>query len=80
MNVSGGDKFEPIIGEIVSLPELHIRVGSKVDLKEKHILATFDLYETIEHETYTEYVNLNKKVVLLPYADFRKFIAIGVLK
>lgn len=71
--------FSPMIGIITSLPSLSIQLGNKVILDADDVIATFDLYETRIVDYRTVYVNLNKKVVLLPYSKENKFIAIGVL-
>ncbi len=72
--------YSPIFGTIVSLPEVKILCGNRVILSSEHILSIFDINEHIQHDEYIEYVNLNKTVVLLPYSDYQKFIAIGVIK
>ena len=72
--------YTPMFGKIISLPELKIRLGTRVLLTKEDIKATFDIYEKVVHDGYAEYVNLNKTVVLLPYSGDNKFIAIGVLE
>ena len=71
--------YSPMFGKIISLPELKIRLGTRVILTKDDIKFTFDIYDKIVHDGYTEYVYLNKTVVLLPYSDDNKFIAIGVI-
>lgn len=71
--------YTPMFGKIISLPELKIRLGSRILLDAEDVKATFDIYEKIHHDGYTEYVNLNKEVVLLPYSEDNKFVAIGVI-
>lgn len=71
--------YSPMFGKIISLPELKIRLGTRVILTKDDIKFTFDIYDKIVHDGYTEYVHLNKTVVLLPYSDDNKFIAIGVI-
>lgn len=71
--------YSPMFGKIISLPELKIRLGTRVILTKDDIKSTFDIYDKIVHDGYTEYVYLNKTVVLLPYSDDNKFIAIGVI-
>ena len=73
-------QYTPMFGKIISLPELKIRLGTRVLLTKEDIKATFDIYEKVVHDGYTEYVNLNKTVVLLPYSGDNKFIAIGVIE
>lgn len=72
--------YSPMFGKIISLPELKIRLGTRVLLTKSDIKATFDIYDKIVHDGYTEYVHLNKTVVLLPYSSDNKFIAIGVIE
>lgn len=75
--------YSPMIGKIISLPELKIQLGNRAQLDADDISPTFDIYEKRYHDGYTEYVNLNKEVVILPcYGDkgrITKFIAIGVI-
>ncbi len=73
-------QYTPMFGKIISLPELKIRLGTRVLLTKEDVKSTFDIYDKIVHDGYTEYVHLNKTVVLLPYSDDNKFIAIGVLE
>ena len=72
--------YTPMFGKIISLPELKIRLGTRVLLTKSDIKATFDIYDKLVHDGHTEYVYLNKTVVLLPYSSDNKFIAIGVLE
>lgn len=71
--------YTPMFGKIISLPELKIRLGTRVLLTKSDIKATFNIYETEIVNERVKYVNLNKTVVLLPYSGDNKFIAIGVL-
>ena len=72
--------YTPMFGKIISLPELKIRLGTRVLLTKEDIKATFDIYDKVVHDGHTEYVHLNKTVLLLPYSDDNKFIAIGVIE
>ena len=72
--------YTPMFGKIIELPELKIQLGSRILLDKDDVRAIFDLYETRRHDGYIEYVNLNKTVVLLPYASDNKFIVIGVVQ
>lgn len=72
--------YSPMFGEIISLPELKIWLGTRILLTKKDIKATFDIYETELVNEQRRYVNLNKTVVLLPYSEDNKFIAIGVIE
>lgn len=72
--------YTPMFGKIISLPELKIRLGTRVILTKDNIKSMFNIYEKVVHDDYTEYVHLNKTVVLLPYSGDNKFIAIGVLE
>ena len=69
--------YSPMFGTVIELPKTKIRINEKVILGDEHILCTFDLKERNE---YGVYINLRKKVVLLPYSKNQKFIAIGVVK
>lgn len=72
--------YTPMFGRIISLPDLKIQLGTKILLYADDIKAIFDIYETHEHDNHTEYIHLNKEVVLLPYSGKEnKFIAIGVV-
>lgn len=70
------DGYSPVIGTIIELPNIKIRLGDKVILTSAHIKSCIDLMQTGENG---QYINLNKEVVLLPYADSQKFIVIGVV-
>lgn len=73
--------YSPILGTVISLPNLRIQVGAKAILDSKEVKTTFDIYKSITHNNgVTEYVYLNKTVVLLPYSKDQKFIAIGALQ
>ena len=76
-------QYSPMIGTITSLPELKIQLGDRVQIGADRVITVFDIYETVRHDTYTEYVNLNKHVVLLPCisesGSAARFIAIGVV-
>ena len=72
--------YTPMFGKIISLPELKIQLGNRILLDADDIKAIFDIYETRITDGRTVYVNLNKDVVLLPYANDNKFIALGVVK
>lgn len=72
--------YSPMFGKIISLPTLKIQLGSRVILEADDVVSIFDIYETRRYDGYTEYVNLNKAVVLLPYSNDNKFIAIGVVQ
>lgn len=71
--------YSPIFGKIISLPNLTIRLGDRILRDAGDIKATFDLYETRIYDGRTEYIHLNKEVVLLPYGRDNKFLAIGVI-
>ena len=72
--------YTPMFGKIISLPELKIQLGNRILLDADDIKAIFDIYETRIIDGRTVYVNLNKDVVLLPYANDNKFIALGVVQ
>lgn len=72
--------YTPMFGEIIALPELKIRLGTRVLLTKSDIKAIFDIYEKETHDGHTRYIHLNKTVVLLPYSSDNKFIALGVIE
>ena len=72
--------YTPMFGKIISLPELKIQLGNRILLDADDIKAIFDIYETRITDGRAVYVNLNKDVVLLPYANDNKFIALGVVQ
>ena len=72
--------YSPMFGQIISLPELKIRLGTRVLLTKSDIKAMFDIYETERIDEGERYIHLNKTVVLLPYSGDNKFIAIGVIE
>lgn len=71
--------YSPMFGTIIELPELRIRLGRNVFVYADDVKSIFDICETRETESGIEYVNLNKEVVLLPYSNDNKFIAVGVV-
>lgn len=73
-------QYTPMFGKIISLPELKIRLGTRVLLTKSDIKSMFDIYETEIIDERIRYINLNKTVVLLPYSEDNKFIAIGVIE
>lgn len=72
-------QYGPVIGKIISLPELKIQINEKIQLNEEKVISIFNIAETKTYEERIEFVNLNKRVVLLPISDCQKFIAIGVI-
>lgn len=72
-------QYGPVIGKIISLPELKIQINEKIQLNEEKVISIFNIAETKTYEKRIEFVNLNKRVVLLPISDYQKFIAIGVI-
>lgn len=72
-------RYGPVIGKIISLPELKIQINEKIQLNEEKVISIFNIAETKTYEERIEFVNLNKRVVLLPISDYQKFIAIGVI-
>lgn len=71
------DRYTPMFGTVIDLPDTKIRIKEKVILNDTHILFCIPLKETDENGVY---INLNKEVVLLPYSDNQKFIVIGVVQ
>ncbi len=72
-------QYGPVIGKIISLPVLKIQINEKIQLNEEKVISIFNIAETKTYEERIEFVNLNKRVVLLPISDYQKFIAIGVI-
>ena len=72
-------QYGTVIGKIISLPELKIQINEKIQLNEEKVISIFNIAETKTYEERIEFVNLNKRVVLLPISDYQKFIAIGVI-
>lgn len=72
-------QYGPVIGKIISLPELKIQINEKIQLNEEKVISIFNIAETKTYEERIEFVNLSKRVVLLPISDYQKFIAIGVI-
>lgn len=72
-------QYGPVIGKIISLPELKIQINEKIQLNEEKVISIFNIAETKTYEERIEFVNLNKRVVLLPISDYQKFIAVGVI-
>lgn len=70
------EDYSPMFGKITSLPNLQIQIGGKIVIDASFIKTLFDIYET---DAYGSYIHLGKEVVLLPYADYQKFIAVGVV-
>lgn len=73
-------QYSPMFGKIISLPDLKIQLGSKVFLDASDIKSIFDIYETRTYDHYIEYIHLGAEVVLLPYNEDNKVIAIGVVQ
>jgi hypothetical protein len=71
-----GTAYSPVLGRIITLPELKISVGDKITLTDSHIKQ---ICEVNQQDAYGRYINLNREAVLLPYADGQKFILLGVV-
>lgn len=69
--------YTPMFGTIIQLPELKIKLGSRVFLDKDDVKALFDLYETRQTEHGPEYIHLNKEVLLLPYSNDNSFVVVG---
>ena len=69
--------YSPIIGRIAELPDIKIKVGDKITLSAVHIKRICEIHQQDE---YGRYINLNRGVVLLPYADGQRFILLGVIQ
>lgn len=74
--------YTPMFGTIISLPELKIKLGSRILLTADDIKSTFDIYDkTYDSDgRFVRYTYLNKEVVLLPYGHDNKFIVIGAVQ
>lgn len=71
--------YSPMFGEIISLPNIDIKLGDRIHLDGDNVKFTFDILKKIYHDEREVYEYLNKTVVLLPYSNNQKFIAIGVI-
>ena len=74
--------YTPMLGRIISLPELQIQLGSRILLYADDVQTTFDIYEK-EYDSdgnFVRYKHIDKQAVILPYANDNKFIVIGVLQ
>lgn len=69
--------YSPVFGTIIELPSTKIRLSEKVILTAEHISTIFNLHE---QDAYGNYILLGKTILLLPYADNQKYIAIGVIR
>jgi len=69
--------YSPMFGQIIELPNLKIRVGSKIILTRQHIRKSCVYYK--ERDRYGRFIHLNREVVLLPYAEGQKFVLVGVV-
>ena len=74
--------YTPMLGRIISLPELKIQLGSRILLNADDVQTTFDIYEK-EYDSdghFLRYKHMGKQAVILPYANDNKFIVIGMLQ
>lgn len=71
--------YSPVFGKIVSLPDVDIQCGDKIHLDRTDVLFTFDVLSRVYRDEREVYEYLNKTVVLLPYKNNQKFIAVGVI-
>ena len=69
--------YSPMLGRIISLPELKIHISDRVILRAEDVDLTFDIYENEVHDGRRVYEHLGKRAVLLPVGG--RFIVIGVL-
>ena len=73
--------YTPMLGKIISLPELKIQLGSRILLYADDVQTTFDIYEK-EYDSdghFLRYKHMGKQAVILPYANDNKFIVIGCI-
>ena len=69
--------YSPMLGRIISLPELKIHISDRVILRKEDVDLTFDIYENEVCDGRRVYEHLGKRAVLLPVGG--RFIVIGVL-
>ena len=72
-----GAAYSPMLGRIVSLPNLKIAIGDKITLSAAHIKR---ICEISQQDAYGRYVNIGREAILLPYADGQRFILLGVVQ
>ena len=73
--------YTPMLGRIISLPELQIQLGSRILLSTEDVQTIFNIYEK-EYDNdgnFVRYKYINKQAVILPYANDNKFIVIGCI-
>ena len=68
--------YTPTFGIIISLPIVKIKISDLIILSSEHITSCINLLDTDKDGNY---INIGKKVVLLPYNDYQKYIVIGVV-
>lgn len=76
------ESYNPVFGTVTDLDELTIMRGDRVRLGKNNIKSLINLYEK---DINGNYVNLQKSVLLLPYADSRgrmdnKYVVLGVVQ
>lgn len=69
--------YSPMFGTVAELPNIKIRLGDKILLTGEYLTSCVTL---TEQDADGKYIHLEKQVVLLPYANHRKYIVIGVVQ
>ncbi len=75
--------YTPMLGTIITLPQIRIAIGEKIILTEQHLKVAehVDLFRQDEHGRYTR---LHHEAVLLPYWKERLgtnlYLLIGVIQ
>lgn len=72
------EPYSPIIGTVIDVKNIKIRVNDRVILTKKHLVLCFKI--SCETDADGNYINLGKKVILLPFSHDQKFILIGMVQ
>ena len=70
-------EYSPAFGKVTSLPNIKVSLGDKIILSSEHLKICCDI---TEQDIDSNYINIGKTVVLLPYADNQKYVLIGVIR
>ena len=69
-------EFAPVYGIIEELPEIKIRLCSKIIITSGQIKSLINLKE---RNVDGQYINLNKQVAMLPYNKDNQYLVLGVV-
>lgn len=69
-------EYAPVYGTIEELPEVKIRIGTKIVITAGQIKSLVNLKERNADE---KYICLNKQVAMLPYANNNRYLVLGVV-